>query len=402
VNVVQGGRKASRSVRSRLCAALGLGAVLVGAAALAGSKAEAETGTYVLEDIGDFQNPVHVDNAPGFPDLLFVVEQNGVVRVLDNEVEQPQPFLDISGRVASGGEEGLLSIAFHPKYQTNRRFYVLYTNKSAGHDLRVSQFRRDPDDPLDARESSVKKVITVQHNQANNHNGGQLQFGPGGYLYMSTGDGGPQGDPENDAQSKQRLLGKILRIDPKPKGGYSSPPGNPYRGNPGRNQIWARGLRNAWRFSFDADTGALTIGDVGGGASEEIDYEPDGGRKANFGWNDYEGFEETPFGTGRNAKNAKFPIHAYDSLPGGGEAVTGGYVIRDPGLPSLEGLFVYTDYFYGQLRTIDPDAPEPPATDADLPGADPEQPVSSFGEGAGRQIYVVGHGGDVFRLEEAG
>jgi glucose/arabinose dehydrogenase len=369
---------------------------------LAGGDPASAGTSYVLEDLGDFQSPVHVDNAPGAPDLLFVVEQSGRIRVLDDGVEQAESFLDIGGRVAAGGEEGLLSVAFHPNYDENRRFFVFYTNRNEGHDIQVDQFKRRQGNPLRAKESSRRRVIVVQHNQANNHNGGQLQAGSGNRLFISIGDGGPQGDPENDAQRRNSLLGKILRIKPRPEGGYDVPAGNPYVGRAGRNEIYARGLRNPFRFSFDAETGALTIGDVGGGAQEEIDYEPDGGLGANFGWNDFEGFQETTFGTGDPPSRHEPPLHDYATLPPpmSGEAITGGYIVRDPDLPGLQGLYVYTDYFYGQLRTIDPEVG--PASDADLPGANPGQFVSSFGEGADRQIYVVGHSeGDVFALEPA-
>lgn len=385
--------------------AAAVGACFAGLDLAGGERASAGT-SYVLQDLGDFQSPVHVDNAPGAPDLLFVVEQEGRVRVLDDGVEQAESFLDIAGRVASGGEEGLLSVAFHPNYDENRRFFVFYTNRNDGHDIQVDQFKRRQGNPLRAKESSRRKVIIVQHNQRNNHNGGQLQFGPDNRLFVSIGDGGTQMDPENDAQRRNSLLGKILRLKPRPEGGYDVPAGNPYVGRAGRDEIYARGLRNPFRFSFDAETGALTIGDVGGGAREEIDYEPDGGLGANFGWNDFEGFQPTTFGTGEPPANHEAPLHDYATLPNtgdpdpAGEAVTGGYIVRDPDLPALEGLYVYTDYFYGQLRTIDPAVG--PDSDADLPGADPDQFVSSFGEGANRQIYVVGHsGGDVFALEPA-
>ncbi len=392
-----GGAVISRAGRARgVCAGIAMLAALV--ATGGGSPAAAGlAGAYQLEDLGNFSSPVHADDAPGYPDLLFVVEQEGEVRVLDDGVEQPEPFLDITDRVHCCGEQGLLSIAFHPNYETNRRFYVFYVNESSGHDLEVSQFKRHPKDELDAREGSERRAIVVQHNQADNHNGGQLQFGPDGYLYLAPGDGGPQGDPENDAQSKDSLLGKILRIRPLSDGGYTSPDGNPFKGKRGHNQIWARGLRNPYRFSFDAATGALTIGDVGGSLREEIDYEPDGGRKANFGWNDYEGFTETNFGTGRNARNHQEPIHDYPNAAGP-DAVTGGYVIRDPGLPGLVGRYLYADFYDGDLRTLIP--AEGGASD-DAPLGLNAGNVSSFGEGAGGQIYVVDYGGDVFALEPA-
>ena len=283
--------------RRRLALGAAVAALAVVAALATGGPARAGAGGgSALVDIGDFDSPVFVDDAPGAPGHLYVVEQGGTIEVLVSEAQEAEPFLDIADIVASGGEEGLLSVAFDPDYESNRLFYVYYTTNS--HDIRIDRFRRRADDPLSAGVGSRKKVIKIEHDQANNHNGGQLQFGPDGYLYAGIGDGGPQGDPENDAQKKKSLLGKLLRIDPLPQGGYDNPPDNPYVGVPGSDEIAARGLRNPWRFSFDSATGALLLADVGGGAQEEVDYDADQGIGENFGWNDYEGFAETAFGTG--------------------------------------------------------------------------------------------------------
>lgn len=378
----------------RLLAAVALLLALVPAL---GGHAQARAGqTYVLDDLGDFQNPVFADNAPGAPNLLFVVEQRGVVQVLEDGQLQDKPFLDISSRVQFGGEQGLLSIAFHPNYASNRRFYVYYINEDAGNDIEVDQYRARQANPLRADRDSRRRTIIVQHNQADNHNGGQLQFGDDGDLYMGTGDGGPQGDPENDAQDTDRLLGKILRISPRGSGGYEIPPDNPYVGGPGRNQIFALGLRNPYRFSLDSADGALTIGDVGGDAQEEVDYEPDGGLGANFGWNDYEGFDETGFGIGPNADPYEPPILDYDHSSPGSEAISGGYVIHDPDLPALAGRYIYADFYDGALRTL---VPGEGGASGDAALGLNAGLVSGFGEGANGQIYVVDYNGNVYALE---
>ena len=307
-------------------------------------------------------------------------------------------FLDISKRVATtGAEEGLLSIAFHPRYEKNRRFFVFYVNTQPGHDLQVDQFKHRRDSTVRARARSRQTTLIVPHDQANNHNGGQLQFGPDDHLYVSTGDGGPQRDPENDAQSSDSLLGKILRISPREEGSYDIPKSNPFAGGPGRGEIFATGLRNPYRFTFDAETGAIAIGDVGLAAFEEVDYEPAGGALgANFGWNDYEGFQQTTFGTAPLADPHEPPIHAYSDAPGPCEAITGGYVVRDPDLPTLGGRYIYADYCGGPLRSLVP-AEDGASDDASL-GLSPAH-VSSFGEGTARQLYVVSRDGPVYALE---
>ena len=204
-----------------------LSAVLLGAAFAAPGHAAA---AFALRSLGSFDHPVYASQAPGSPNLVFVVEQPGTIRVLKDGVEQTKPFLDISSLVEYSGEQGLLSVAFDPDYAQNRRFYVFYVNRDTGHDLEVDQYRRSLNNPLRAPLTSRRTVITIQHNQSDHHNGGQLQFGPDGLLYVSTGDGGTQMDPEDDAQSPTSLLGKLLRIDPLAAGGYTSPATNPFAG----------------------------------------------------------------------------------------------------------------------------------------------------------------------------
>jgi hypothetical protein len=361
--------------------ALSAGAALLALLCWLGAGASARAGTFsfALVDIGNFHDPVHVDNAPGADGLLFVVSQSGKIR----------------DKVQFGGEEGMLSVAFDPDYDTNRRFYVYYVNNQG--DIRIDQFKRKASDPLQAAPRSQKKVIKITHDQASNHNGGQLQFGPDGYLYAGIGDGGPQQDPEDDAQDIDSLLGKLLRIDPLPQGGYTAPASNPYATGAGADEIFAIGLRNPWRFSFDSVNGALTIGDVGGSALEEIDYVtgPDAGLGANFGWNDFEGFDETAFGIGANASPHTEPIADFThGDPDNFCSIAGGYVVHDPGLPAIEGSYVFSDLCANEIFV----AGVPSGTSSEL-GVSTGSPVS-FGEGENGQIYVVDLGGDVFRLEQ--
>jgi len=363
---------------------------------LGSGRAEAGGGSFALDPVGEFNQPVDVRQAPGEPDLLFVVEKAGKIRVVEGGEILAKAFLNIKKRVSSSGEEGLLSLAFHPNYERNRRFYVFYVNTDTGHDVEVDQFKRRKGSAVRAIKRSRKQLIVVQHNQANNHNGGQLQFAPGTkHLYISIGDGGPQGDPENDAQKRTRLLGKLLRIIPRGGGDYDVPADNPFLGRKGRKQIYARGLRNPFRFSFDSENGALTIGDVGGTDWEEVNYVADPDPGLNFGWNDFEGMHETTFGIPPLADPHTPPIHEYAN-DAATCAITGGYVVRDPDLPALDGQYVFADFCEGELRAI-----QVPSGAAGQPiGLDAGNP-SSFGEGLDGQIYVVSLGGGVFALESA-
>ena len=370
---------------------------LAGSLALGGAGAQARgSAEFELVDLGNFHDPVHVSTAPGATSdgLLFVVSQSGKIRVLDGEEKVRTPFLDIRGIVRFGGEQGLLSVAFHPDYETNRRFFVYYINNQG--DIRIDQFKRKAADPLRASAGSKQKVIKIDHDQGPNHNGGQLQVGLDGYLYAGVGDGGPQQDPENDAQNIDSLLGKLIRIEPLAEGGYTAPDSNPYVDGPGADEIFALGLRNPWRFSFDSANGALTIGDVGGSDLEEIDYVAGGGLGANFGWNDYEGFMETTFGTGPNATPHTEPIADFShSGPDNFCSIAGGYVVHDPGLPALQGEYIFSDVCANDLLTLQVPSGAP-GTPTGLSGGS----IVSFGEGEDGQIYVVDLGGDVYRLEQ--
>jgi Glucose / Sorbosone dehydrogenase len=339
-----------------------------------------------LEPIGSYEQPVYVASDPTDPDRIFVVEQNGRIRLTAQG--QTTTFVDLDPIVLSGGEQGLLSMAFAPNYATSGRFYVFYTGTEDGA-LHVDELTASGDlaDPATRHE-----VIAIPHPGATNHNGGQLQFGPDGYLYVSTGDGGGSGDPDDNAQDPGTLLGKILRIDPRPGGGYAVPPDNPFG-----NEVWSYGLRNPWRFSFDRATGDLLIGDVGQGSWEEIDFDPAGagaGFGDNFGWDCYEGrhsFE--PVGCPEIGLTTR-PVLEYASGPGAA-AVTGGYVVHDPGLTELQGRYVYADFFAGQIRSFVPATPD--AVD-DRPENLMVENLSSFGEDSCGRVYVASLSGPVYRL----
>jgi glucose/arabinose dehydrogenase len=344
-----------------------------------------------LRRVGGFAQPVHVEDAPEKPRLLFVVEQRGTIAVARKGRKLRRPFLDIRHRVRVSYEEGLLSIAFDPDYARNRRFYVCYVNGDG--DIEVDGFKRKRGSPTRAALRSRRTVLVVPHPGDSSHNGGQLQFGPDGMLYAGTGDGGGPDDPPDNAQNPESLLGKLLRIDPRRRRGYSSPQTNPFVGGPGRDEIYSLGLRNPFRFSFDRETGDLTIGDVGRDSWEEINHlSLTEARGANFGWDNLEGnhpFEDP----GTPPPGYWPPIHEYSD----GAAVIAGYVVRDPRLPALAGRLVYADLGNGEIRSLDPDAAVPSATDA--PTGLPIPLPSSFGEGVRGRIYVASLGDDaVYRI----
>ena len=381
-----------------LAAGIVAGAVVaIGAVAVAAPRAggAAGGGALKLRKIGNFDAPVYVENAPGRRKLLFVVEQPGTIRVLRKNRKLARPFLEIRDEVSFGGEEGLLGLAFDPRYQRNRRFYVYYVTN--GGDLRVDRFRRSRRSETRASRRSRRKVIRIAHPGAANHNGGQLAFGPDGFLYLGPGDGGGSGDPRENAQNPDSLLGKLLRIDPKRKRGYRSPGSNPFVGRPGRNEIYALGLRNPYRFSFDPATDDLSIGDVGQNRWEEIDHVSLArARGANFGWDLFEGNHEFEGDLANPPPNYVAPIHEYATGPGGTCSVIGGYVVRDRAIPALAGRYVYGDFCAGFVRSLDPDAQNPAATDA-ATGLSVEG-LSSFGEGFRNRLYATSLEGPAYRI----
>jgi hypothetical protein len=338
-----------------------------------------------------------------------VVEAGGTIRLVKDGVTQPTPFLTIPEVYAGCGECGLFSMAFAPDYATSGRFYVFYTRDSTVSDeqyyLRIEEFRSSTADPDVADLDSGRPVLEIPHLETEMHNGGQLQFGSDGLLYISVGDGGPQGDPNGNGQDTGTLLGKILRIDPAGTlpGQYSIPTDNPFAGvTAGADEIYSYGLRNPWRFSFDRLTGDLTIGDVGHDNWEEIDFMPTGtGRGANFGWNCFEGshpLSPTPADC-TTLPDQTPPALEYPHPATGLTAVTGGYVIRDKALPSLLGRYIYADTydaFGGELRTAQLFAG---GASGDSGLGVSATNVDSFGEDACAHIYVATLAGNIYRLE---
>ncbi len=345
-----------------------------------------------LVKLGDFRQPVYVAQPPGDRRDLFVVEQTGRIVVVRDGRPVARPFLDLSDQVSCCGEQGLLSVAFAPDYPASGRLYVDYTNRAG--DTRLVEYRRSRD-PLVAAAGSRRTVLGVDQPYPN-HNGGLALFGPDRLLYVGLGDGGSEDDPRRNGQNLRTLLGKILRIDPRPAGGkpYSVPPSNPFVGRRGAlPEIYSYGLRNPWRFSFDRLTGALSIGDVGQDEFEEVDLVRRGaGRGANFGWSAYEGFAR--FNDDQRAPGAVPPVLVYthDS----GCSITGGYVVRDTSLPSLYGRYLYGDYCAGELRSFTA-RPGGRATDDRALGVRVPS-LSSFGEDDEGHIYAASLEGPVYRL----
>jgi glucose/arabinose dehydrogenase len=378
-----------RSVLPSVLATAGLLAALpAGAGAQRG-------GDVRLVRVGSFDQPLYVAAAPGDRRRVYVVEQGGRVRVVRGGRVLREPFLDVSGQVTAGGEQGLLSVAFPPDHQRTGRFYVYFTDRAQ--QQRVVEYRRTSADRADA---SSARIVMRMSDPEPNHNGGNMQFGPDGFLYIATGDGGGADDrhgPRGNAQNLGSLLGKLLRIDPRPASGapYRVPSSNPFARRDGaRGEVYAYGLRNPWRFSFDRARGDLSIGDVGQDAVEEIDFVRRGrGRGANFGWRPLEGRRRNV--AGESAPGAVPPV-IEKTHAAGWCSITGGYVIRDPGLRALRGRYVYGDFCRGQLR-VAALRPGRARRDRSL-GVRRVASLASFGEDARGRIYVVSLSGPVYRL----
>ena len=350
-----------------------------------------------LAAVGRFHSPVYVAAPRGDRRRIFVVEQAGTIRVVRGGRRLSRPFLDVRSLVTSGGEQGLLSMAFAPDYARTRRFYVNYTDKQGLQ--RVVEYRRSRSSADRALSSSARTVLRYDGEEPN-HNGGLVVFGPDRLLYIGTGDGGGANDQHGsrgNAQDLGSLLGKILRIDPRRSGGrpYSVPARNPFTGRSGaRPEIYSYGLRNPWRFSFDRSTGDLTIADVGQDAIEEIDFaRRDEASGANYGWRPYEGTRRV---TGEPATGHVPPVLQLTHAAGNC-SVTGGYVVRDRSLPDLEGRYVYGDLCKGELRSVRL-APGSASGDAAIPGLPKVAQLSSFGEDALGRVYVVSLDGPVYRF----
>lgn len=347
-----------------------------------------------LDKVGAFEQPVYLTAPRGDRNRVFVVEKSGRIRVVVRGRTLGRPFLNLSGKVSSSSEQGLLSMAFSPRYDRDRTFYVNYTDRSG--DTRIVAYRSKKSNPNRATASSARPVLRIDQPAAN-HNGGQLQFGPDGLLYIGMGDGGGAGDQDNNAQNRSSLLGKMLRIDPTPQGmrPYTIPTDNPFVGNSAwRPEIYSSGLRNPWRFSFDRDNGDLIIADVGQDEWEEIDHSPRGSAAgANFGWRVYEGPERFAPGT---ISNPTAPALA-KSHQDGWCSVTGGYVVRDRRLGDLYGKYLYGDFCNSDIRSVtlsDGSASGDQATGMTISS------LVSFGEDGRGRVYVLSLNGDVYRIRD--
>ena len=347
-------------------------------------------------------SPVFITSAGDGTGRFFIVEQTGRIKIwIPGTGVLGTPFLSLVGKVSLAFERGLLGLAFHPDYESNRKLYVYFTRPDG--DIVVREYKARRSNPNRVKADSKRLVLRIEHSANNNHNGGMLLFGPDGYLYFGTGDGGGSGDPNNRGQRKNTLLGKMLRIDVDSRTGnkaYGIPSSNPYVGEPGRNEIWQRGLRNPWRFSFDGATDNLWIGDVGQRTWEEIDRATDTasgpGRGINWGWRVLEGTHcfNPPSGCDKTGKT--MPVTEYEHTDTNGRcSVTGGYVYRGSAIPDLVGGYVFGDYCTGEIWVISALASN---------GVNPtlllnsSANISSFGERPNGELFVVDHGGRIYSI----
>jgi glucose/arabinose dehydrogenase len=346
--------------------------------------------------------PLFVTSEPGDATRLYVIEQTGRIQLIKNGAVQPQPFLDISALTQQPefqqDERGLLGLAFHPDYAQNGRFFIYY-NSEQGSALTLAEFSRSQGDPDTANDTPERVFFTVPDGIQGNHNGGMLTFGPDGYLYVGIGDGGGMGDPNNHGQDIDIKLAKILRIDvdnyPAP------PPGNLTGGDP---DIWDYGLRNPWRFSFDTCTGDLYIGDVGQDSLEEVDVERAGQGNKDYGWSVMEGTScfKANQAPGCDDPSLVPPVTEYSHQTGDGCSINGGYVYRGSAIPALRGTYLYGDFCSNRIWSLiwkNGAVMSEGELSEDLNSAGMLQAMSSFGEDAAGELYVVDLAGTVFRID---
>lgn len=355
----------------------------------------------LVEIASGFSRPLYVTDAGDGSGRLFVVEQSGQIRIIADGAILPQPFLDVSDIISqsavSGGytEQGLLGLAFAPDYAESGVFYINYTDLDGG--SVVARLTVSADDPNRADRASLSQLLYLGQ-PYRNHNGGHMAFGPDGYLYISFGDGGSGGDPQNNGQDPTTLLGTLLRLDVTGVAeGYAIPADNPFAdGADGRPEIWAWGLRNVWRFSFDRATGDLLIGDVGQNQWEEINFQPaDSPGGENYGWNAYEA--SYVYSDTEPASEVVAPVLEYDHS-NGWCSVTGGYVYRGALLPGLDGYYLYGDWCTGTIWAAQPDEAGDWTTQISLESG---RQISSFGEDEAGELYLVDYQGSVLRFEPA-
>lgn len=343
-------------------------------------------------------SPVYLTAPTGDTARLFVVEQPGRIRVVQHGQLLATSFLDITDRVASGGEEGLLSVAFHPGYATNRYFYVDYTHTNAAGDTLYTLIERYTTTSADSNvaDSASHKLILRIVQPYTNHNGGLVMFGPDGMFYIGMGDGGSGGDPQNRAQNPDSLLGKLLRIDVDGGDPYAIPPNNPFATTGGAPEIWALGLRNPWRFAFDRSAGLLYIGDVGQGAWEEVDVQPASQAGLNYGWRIMEGAHCY---NSASCSSAGFVLPAVEYDHSNGQcAIIGGFVYRGTRFPALAGQYFYADLCAGWVRSFSYAGGAVTGQTSWHLDLSPGSPMS-FGEDARGELYLLTAGG-VYRMEQ--
>jgi glucose/arabinose dehydrogenase len=350
-----------------------------------------------LETVSDqLTFPVDLASPPG-DSRLFVVEKAGRIRIIENGTLLAPAFLDISAQVSSNGERGLLGLAFDPDYETTGRFVVNYTDLAG--DTHIAAFTVSSGDANRADPASEELILRVDQ-PFENHNGGQVAFGPDAYLYIALGDGGGSGDPMANGQSLTTLLGKLLRIDLNGGSPYGIPSGNPFSAvAAARSEIWSYGLRNPWRFTFDRLTGDLYIADVGQGEREEIDVglAADGaGRGANYGWDIMEGDACFEPASGCDRTGLILPVLQYDHSEGC--SVTGGHVYRGSAIPALQGTYFYSDFCSGWVRSFRLSSGAV-AEEREWPALQAGN-VTSFGQDDAGELYILTSGGSVYRIVE--
>jgi glucose/arabinose dehydrogenase len=351
------------------------------------------TGARLAEIVSGLDFPLYLSAPPGDLNRLFIVEKGGVIRIVKNGALLPSPFLDIGTLVSTGSEQGLLGLAFDPGYVSTGRFIVHYTD--AAGDTRLSSFQVSGDP--DVADPGSEAVILTADQPYDNHNGGQVSFGPDGFLYLGLGDGGSAGDPEGRGQDLSDLLGSILRIDVSAGAAYTIPPDNPFVGVAGaRPEVWSYGLRNPWRFSFDRATGDLYIADVGQGNYEEVDISlaaGGAGKGVNYGWDRMEGAH--CFSSACSPSGLALPALEYDH--GEGCSITGGYVYRGSAVPALQGQYFFSDWCRGWVRSFRFSGGS--ATElTEWPSLRTGGTIVSFGEDAAGELYVVESGGRISKI----